>query len=157
MKSHRNVLVSLLLATTTSGFVVPNVVTRLNTALNLEDWVADLIDGEVLRQANHEEYDKAWMEKNRAAVISRMESDYLPMMDVDSDNVRQRQKDERMANTNPSAYCADRCVATGHCDVYEDIFEMSPKDVIKFCVDCVLSDEQEECDIPGDFYNKLSP
>jgi len=30
-----------------------------------------------------------------------------------------RRKDEKMADNNPQRYCADRCVATGNCDVYE--------------------------------------
>ena len=30
-----------------------------------------------------------------------------------------RRKDERMAKDDPMRYCADRCVTTGHCDVFE--------------------------------------
>ncbi len=35
-----------------------------------------------------------------------------------------RRKDEKMAENDPMRYCADRCVATGNCDVFEDMFEM---------------------------------
>ena len=101
------------------------------------------------------------MEKNRGAVVSRIENDYpssmMMMMNDDRDNIRQRKKDEKLASDDPSMYCADRCVSTGHCDVYEDFFEMSPKDVVKFCVECVLSEQEEPCDVPDGFYDKLSP
>ncbi len=30
-----------------------------------------------------------------------------------------RRKDERMAEDDPMRYCADRCVNTGNCDVFE--------------------------------------
>lgn len=30
-----------------------------------------------------------------------------------------RRKDERMASDDPMRYCADRCVSTGNCDVFE--------------------------------------
>lgn len=36
----------------------------------------------------------------------------------------QRRKDEKMANDDPARYCADRCVSTGNCDVFEDMFEL---------------------------------
>jgi len=59
-----------------------------------------------------------------------------------------RRKDKRMAENDPMRYCADRCVATGNCDVFEDMFEMGPDEVIKFCKECVLSEDEEPCDIP---------
>ena len=34
---------------------------------------------------------------------------------------------------------------------------MSPEKVIEFCTECVLSEEQEECEIPDGFYDKLMP
>ena len=30
-----------------------------------------------------------------------------------------RRKDEKMAEDDPMRYCADRCVSTGNCDVFE--------------------------------------
>eukprot|EP00979_Chaetoceros_neogracilis_P016450 scaffold8032_cov265-Chaetoceros_neogracile.AAC.11 len=53
-----------------------------------------------------------------------------------------------MARMNPEKYCADRCISTGYCDVYEDMLEMSAEDVIQFCEECVLSDNEEPCNIP---------
>lgn len=98
----------------------PNAV-RDPTRLFLEDWVADLIDGELKRQSHKEEYETEWMEKNRAAVVSRMESDFVPVMDIDVEDIRQRRRDENMARKSPEKYCADRCLSTGNCDVYEDL------------------------------------
>ena len=63
-------------------------------------------------------------------------------------NPMQLRRDKKLAEKNPQQYCADRCVATGNCDVYEDIFEMSPTQVMEFCNDCVLAeDEDAECPV----------
>lgn len=35
-----------------------------------------------------------------------------------------RRKDEKMVEDDPMRYCADRCVSTGNCDVFEDMFDM---------------------------------
>ena len=122
------------------------------------DWVADLIDGELYRQAHKKEFEKEWMEKNRGAVFSRVESDFAPMLDDDKEDFRQHRKDEKMAFSDPERYCQDRCVATGNCDILEDFYELSPEDVLKFCTDCVLSeDEDGECPITDAFYDKPRP
>lgn len=63
----------------------------------------------------------------------------------------QRRKDRRMARDDPARYCADRCVATGNCQIWEDMFEMGPSEVQTFCEDCVLSEEEEPCDVPEKF------
>ena len=60
--------------------------------------------------------------------------------DIDLLEVR---KDKRLAFKKPEVYCADRCLATGHCDVYEDFLEMSVEEVLTFCEECVLSDHDE--------------
>ena len=36
-------------------------------------------------------------------------------------------------------------------------FDMSPEEVLKFCEECVLSDDQDPCDVPDAFYDKISP
>ena len=64
------------------------------------------------------------MEKNRGAVLqSANNGDFMGMMMLDDDreSFRQHVKDEKMARNNPEQYCADRCLATGNCDVYEDL------------------------------------
>ena len=44
---------------TTHGFiVVVDHPRRFKTSLNLEDWVADMIDEEIQRQTSHKEYEK---------------------------------------------------------------------------------------------------
>ncbi len=48
-----------------------------------------------------------------------------------------------MAHDDPQRYCADRCVSTGNCDVFEDLYSLTPQEVLSFCKDCVLSDEEE--------------
>ena len=45
-------------------------------------------------------------------------------MDRGPGSTVQRRKDERMASNDPARYCADRCVSTGNCDVFEDMFDL---------------------------------
>lgn len=98
------------------------------------------------------------MEKNRNAVLSRIETDFVNLNDDDTQDFRMHQKDKRLAFKDPERYCADRCVATGNCDIFEDFYEMSPEQVIAFCTECVLSeDEDGECEIPEGFYDKPRP
>mmetsp|Transcript_3564 Transcript_3564/g.7309 ORF Transcript_3564/g.7309 Transcript_3564/m.7309 type:complete len:202 (-) Transcript_3564:1435-2040(-) len=149
--------------------------TRIPTSLNLEDHIANMIDNELYRLNRKEEADEEWLEKQRE--WSRMEPklpenfDFEEIIDPNgsdsSDNDAAmsavpgfssgvnrsvssplRRKDKRMAENDPMRYCADRCVATGNCDVFEDMFEMGPDEVIKFCKECVLSEDEEPCDIP---------
>jgi hypothetical protein len=133
------------------------------TQLFLEDRMANLIDGEVYRQQHKEEYEQAWMAKNRGAILHHLNaasaegsSSSSSFMEGDDDlvDLRQQRKDQRMANDDPARYCADRCLATGNCDVYEDFFHFSPAEVVQFCDECVLSSHGEEaCDLPHDFYD----
>jgi hypothetical protein len=44
------------------------------------------------------------------------------------------------------------------CDIFDDFYEMSPQQVIAFCTECMLSeDEDGECEIPDGFYDKPRP
>ncbi|CAB9498668.1 expressed unknown protein [Seminavis robusta] len=144
-------LVLTVLAFSSAGaFVVrqPNV---RSSKLFLEDWVANMIDEELHRLSHHDEFEQKWMEKNRNHVLHHVPQEVLGQEDQ-MDRFRQVAKDKRLAKDDPQKYCADRCVATGNCDVYEDIFELGPEEVLAFCNDCVLSEEKEECDIPTAFY-----
>jgi len=67
-------------------------------------------------------------------------------------NTKQMMRDKKLAFDDPQRYCADRCVTTGNCEVFEDFYELSPTDVMKFCTDCVLSEGEEPCDIPPSFF-----
>lgn len=135
--------------------------TTTSTVLFLEDWVADMIDGELYRQNHKGEYEEQWMAKNKNAILHSLNqgasregqfADGALMMDPVED-YRMRRKDVKMAMTAPEKYCADRCLATGNCDVYEDFFDMSPQRVMEFCEECVLSDGEEPCDVPDAFYD----
>mmetsp|Transcript_28074 Transcript_28074/g.43677 ORF Transcript_28074/g.43677 Transcript_28074/m.43677 type:complete len:178 (+) Transcript_28074:58-591(+) len=73
---------------------------------------------------------------------------------------RQLRKDKKMAKEDPQAYCAERCVSTGNCEVYEDVFDFSPEEVMSFCTDCVLSEKEDPCELPPEnmdaFFESLS-
>ncbi|KAG7359321.1 hypothetical protein IV203_015910 [Nitzschia inconspicua] len=140
-------------------FVIRSTSRLPSTQLFLEDWVADMIDGELYRQSHKKEFEEAWMEKNRNAVLSRIETDFVNVDPIDDvTDFRMHRKDKRLAFKDPERYCADRCVATGNCDIFEDFYEMSPEQVIAFCTECVLSeDEDGECQIPDAFYDKPRP
>ena len=106
------------------------------------------------------------MRQNRAAVLSSLNrgagagaaalaaADDLPEQ---QEQMRQVARDRRLAREDPRRYCADRCVATGNCDVYEDVLHLSPEEVLQFCTDCVMADGEEPCDIPEGFYDGLLP
>lgn len=109
--------------------------TRSSTRLFLEDWVASLIDRELYRQEHKKMYEAEWMEKNRGAVLSRIESSSSSSSSMSSpspfdtpvdspiadSDFRMHRKDQRMAQEDPQRYCADRCIATGNCDIFEDL------------------------------------
>lgn len=123
-----------------------------------------MIDNEIYRQDHHKEYEAKWMEKNKGAVLSRlsdtMKAGYPSVMigEEDRQAFAEHRKDERMAFLKPQKYCQDRCVATGNCDILEDFYELGPEDVLKFCEECVLSEEEDnECDVPEAFYEKEPP
>mmetsp|Transcript_39450 Transcript_39450/g.118447 ORF Transcript_39450/g.118447 Transcript_39450/m.118447 type:complete len:115 (+) Transcript_39450:802-1146(+) len=97
-----------------------------------------------------DEFEKEWHDKTHAIVEQtlKQEMNLEGEAFMTEDTPRQKAKDKRLAKNDPQRYCADRCVATGNCDVYEDIYKMSPQQVVSFCEECVLSDEEEPCDVP---------
>lgn len=134
-----------------------------STRLYLEDHIADMIDLELLRLTNKREYEKQRREKNKAVAEQSLPSNFesgdffnVFKSNPDQESIEKR-RDRRMATNSPEQYCADRCVSTGHCDVYEDMFEMGPEEVIKFCKECVLSDDEEPCDIPDKMLDSDHP
>jgi hypothetical protein len=50
-------------------------------------------------------------------------------------------RDRMLVAKDATAWCADRCLATGHCEVLEDFFKMSTAEVVNFCENCV----DDEC------------
>ena len=94
------------------------------------------------------------MEKNRNQILHHVPT-FVEGQETDMSEFRQSAKDKKLARSDPQKYCADRCVATGNCDVYEDIFELSAEEVLSFCNDCVLNEGEDpdaECTIPDAFY-----
>ena len=75
----------------------------------------------------------------------------LPGQTANAASNIQARKDRRMARDDPARYCADRCVATGNCQVWEDMFNMAAKEVQTFCKECVLSEDEEPCVVPDVF------
>ena len=132
---------------------------RTRTVAFLKDDIADMIDRELYRQKHRHEFETEWMEQNREAVLSsyrnQMHGPAVPSSMLEEEDLvtaRQYRKDTFMAENNPQQYCADRCIATGNCDVYEDIFRLSPMEVRAFCEECVLSEGEEPCDVPAAFF-----
>lgn len=102
---------------------------RHATERYLDPKIADMIDNELHRLHHKKDFEREWMEKNRQAVVASFENP-LPEPVVDTD-FRQRRKDESLARKDPARYCADRCVSTGNCDVYEDLYVYS---ILYLCV-----------------------
>jgi hypothetical protein len=146
---------------------------RPSTQLNLEDHIANMIDNELKRLNSKDIIESKWNDSQRAwsAEVKPtpdnydFQAEYFDMMsprDIlgfssgvdrtkDTSSPRRR-KDEKMAEDDPMRYCADRCVTTGNCDVFEDMFDMDPTEVITFCKECVLSEEEEPCDVPVNLF-----
>ncbi|KAL3808868.1 hypothetical protein ACHAXA_004155 [Cyclostephanos tholiformis] len=144
---------------------------RVSTAIYLEDRIAKMIDGEMDRLNRIGNADGGL--KSRAMIESTIPPNFdfeevlmdppvaaeyatFPVSGVDrSISMPLRRKDERLAKSDPMGYCADRCVTTGNCDVFEDMFDMDPKEVIKFCTECVLSDDEMPCDVPEGMFGNI--
>lgn len=143
--------------TEVSSFVHPASSSRAATHLNLENQIADMIDNEVGRLRNIGTWRQEQAEKLKKGKEPTMPegfdfnsaNDFQP--NAGAAKKIQMRKDKRMARDDPERYCADRCVATGNCEIWEDMFEMGPDEVQKFCTECVLSDQEEPCDVPEKF------
>jgi len=147
--------------TTTFAFVIPTTHHTRNTATTLfiDKRIADMIDQEYYREQHKKEFEKEWMQENKKILTYHMTktveesvvgfSQYIN--GDDEDNFRSRAKDRIMAQQNPQMYCLDRCLATGNCDIFEELFQFSPYEVMDFCKECVLS-EEDLCDVPDTFY-----
>lgn len=138
--------------------VFKNLVVKSSTKLFLEDHIAEMIDLELLRLKNKPEYEKQMKEKKKKVIDPILPTDF-DLQDFNSINSDfggqdeiEKRRDMRMARNSPEKYCADRCVSTGYCDVYEDLFDMSADEVMQFCEECVLSEKEDPCDIPEKMY-----
>mmetsp|Transcript_37065 Transcript_37065/g.66740 ORF Transcript_37065/g.66740 Transcript_37065/m.66740 type:complete len:174 (-) Transcript_37065:349-870(-) len=140
-----------------SSFVHSVSSSRVTTHLNLENRIADMIDGEATRLQNIELWRRQEAEKLRKGKEPSIPQGFdFNSVDEFQPNAGaaqkiQMRKDKRMARDDPARYCADRCVATGNCQVWEDMFEMAADEVQQFCTDCVLSEDEEPCNVPEKF------
>ena len=103
------------------------------------------IDEEIFRQEHKNELERE-AELNRKVMVEEAlpkNFEFSSLSDVNDGDLLETRKDKRLAFKKPEVYCADRCLTTGHCDVYEDFLEMSVEEVLAFCTDCVLSDDDE--------------
>jgi hypothetical protein len=114
------------------------------------------IDKALWRQNHKGELEEAWKVRNSVVIEKELPKEYAfdDHFMEDTYTPRQYRKDKSMARKDPIAYCADRCVATGNCDIFEEIFDMSPEEVLKFCNDCVMSESEDPCDVPDAVWEK---
>lgn len=137
----------------TSFSINPMINTRASTELYLEDHIAEMIDKEFYHQTHKEEFEQQIQDKNKKVLEVMPPQSYEFSEDDLNDSVLEMRRDQILAGKDPQRYCAERCVSTGHCDVFEDLFNFSPEQVMEFCTDCVLSEEEEACDVPDQFFD----
>jgi hypothetical protein len=146
------------------AFMISKCVGRNPTTLNIDKKIADMIDIELLRQKDRAAYNEH-MRNRKDPLVEKMKNEYeqnIPIPEFfegsmgGGDDTFQKSKDRRMLRNSPETYCADRCLATGNCDVLEDFFEMDAKQVVTFCEECVLGDH-DECPIPEAMFNNDYP
>jgi len=122
-----------------------------SSALNLDPKIAKMLDKQYFGMTHPEEAkkkEKQFHERNAQYLSSDLPDKFEGMVYSNEKDFVQYRKDKKLAQEDPQGYCADRCITTGNCDVYEDIFDFSPDEVMAFCSDCVLSEEEEPCDLP---------
>jgi hypothetical protein len=116
------------------------------------------IDRALYYQHHKKEMENKWEEKNLKVLEPTLPQnydagDYFNAMNSDDseDKMIQKRKDKRLAIKNPERYCADRCMTTGSCEIFEEMFDMSPQQVMEFCEECVLSEDEDPCAVPPKF------
>lgn len=57
------------------------------------------------------------------------------------------EEDKKLAAEDTRAWCAERCLATGHCEVAEDLWQMTTEQVVVFCQECA---SEEGCQLSYD-------
>jgi hypothetical protein len=96
------------------------------TTVYLEDRIARMIDREYYREQHLSEFESEWMKQNREAVLHGLRDTADPYMathiDSPDQEFRERARDRMLAIKEPERYCADRCMSTGNCDIYEDLY-----------------------------------
>jgi len=111
------------------------------------------VDEEYYRITHKDEYDEQWQRKRDVVKdVSLPENFDFSGGFMNGEDRRQLMRDKKLAADSPERYCADRCVATGNCEIFEDFFRLTPEEVLSFCTDCVLSEAEEPCDVPAAFF-----
>ena len=114
------------------------------------------IDNELNRLQNlkkqKEEITTKIQQLNKDMAILPTNYEYNEDFETSTDKII-KHKDVKLALNDPQRYCADRCVTTGYCDVFEDMYHMSPTQVMEFCTECVLSEDEEPCEVPDAMYD----
>jgi hypothetical protein len=157
MKNSLITLATVALLSSVNGFTVIGPKTRMSTQINLKDSIAEMIDKELERLAHKKEIEEQFNTKNKRALDAIIPTNYVANEDLEPFPPSVKFKDTKMALDNPQQYCADRCVSTGNCDVFEDMYHLSATEVMEFCTECVLSEEEEPCDVPDAMFDGLSP
>lgn len=73
-----------------------------------------------------------WLSAEAQGLAGVGDSDIMPPM--------QKARDKALANSDTRAWCVERCLATGHCEVAEDLWELSTEQVVMFCQECASKD-----------------
>jgi hypothetical protein len=74
------------------------------------------------RQSHHHEIEKKWEDQNKMMFEHELSRELTAFEDELLEvSAHQRRKDALQAKTNPVAYCKERCVAAGECEVFEDL------------------------------------
>jgi hypothetical protein len=92
-------------------------------------------------QIGEDLYDKIeakWRFLAGEAASQRISEAAAPLAD---EMVMQNQKDKVLFERDTRRWCLDRCLATGYCDVVEDLWDLSSEQVVKFCQACAGEDE----------------
>lgn len=100
-----------------------------STQVFISKRVADMIDQEFYREQHRKEFEQEWMNQNKKILTYHVvqEDEVEVVMHSkfndfdDEENFRSRAKDRILAQQNPQGYCADRCLSTGNCDIFEEM------------------------------------
>ncbi len=107
------------------------------------------VDDELYREMHLDEWKNDRMQNDQAVLESKLPTEFEDADFAEPIFNKQLIRDRKLARDDPQAYCADRCLTTGYCEVFEEEFSFSAVEVIQFCEECVLSDGENPCDVPN--------
>jgi hypothetical protein len=82
-----------------------------------------MIDQEYYREQHHQDFEREWMQENKKVLTYHMQRDVVDLRSKfdDEEDFRAKAKDRILAKRDPQLYCLDRCLATGNCDIFEEL------------------------------------